>query len=502
MTIMQTIEQQVLSLTTGNQLYQNYIPRWKYLLESYLGGEEYRQAGHLTRYKLETDQEYGDRLRSTPLENHCQSVISVYTSFLFREEPDRDLGVLAAMPEVRDLLEDADLDGTSFDAFMKDVSIWSNVFGHCWVMVAKPNVGAVTRADEIAVGVRPYLSVLSPLVVLDWSWRRAISGRYALDYLRYVEDVNGDVQVVKEWYNDRIITSEVDIGKKKILSSIEEPNLLGMIPAVIAYNKKSTVRGIGVSSITDIADAQRFIYNATSEVEQSIRLDSHPSLVKTNETEAGIGAGSLINMPDNLDPGLKPYALEFSGASVSSIYDSIRHTVEAIDKMANTGAVRATESRNMSGIAMVTEFQLLNAKLSEMADNMELAEEQIWQLVAWYMGTEWTGEIEYPGSFNITDKSSEFKQLYDAKTAATDPRVLAVIDHRIVDLLDEDPNLVLGEEPGETPATEYVDDAEEIQQGLKQLMDPVTGDVKTPTTQEEYMALREQGYVEVDMDKS
>lgn len=496
MTIMQTITQEVLALTSGNQHYQNYRDRWKYLLESYLGGEEYRQSGHLTRYKLETPEEYADRLASTPLENHCASVISVYNSFLFREEPDRELGMLGEMSEVSDLLEDADLEGTSFNSFMKDVSVWSNVFGHCWVIVSKPNVGAATRADEIVIGVRPYLSILSPLVVLDWQWKRTIAGRYELNYIKYVEEVNGDVQVIKEWYRDRIITSEVDVNKKKIISSFEEPNQLGLIPAVIAYNKKSTVRGIGVSSITDIADAQRFIYNATSEVEQSIRLDSHPSLVKTNETQAGIGAGSLINMPDNLDPGLKPYALEFSGASVESIYSSIRHTVEAIDKMANTGAVRATESRQMSGIAMITEFQLLNAKLSEMADNLELAEEQIWQLIAWYQGQEWTGCIEYPGSFNISDSQSEFQQLAQARSAATDPRVLAVIDHKIVDLLGEDPNLVLGEEPGETPATEAVDAMAKRPEEVIKMIDPTTGDVQIITNQEQYIQLANQGYVE------
>ena len=498
MTIIQTITEEVLALTSGNQLYRQYQSRWKYLLESYLGGEEYRQAGHLTRYKLETDTEYAERLKSTPLENHCASVISVYNSFIFREEPDRELGMLGEMPEISDLLEDADFEGSSFNAFMKEVSIWSNVFGHTWIMVGKPNIGAATRADEITLGVRPYLTMISPLAMLDWTWTRTPTGRYQLDYIRYVEDVNGDVQTIKEWYRDRIITTVVDVNKKQKDSVFEEPNQLGLIPAVIAYNKKSTVRGIGVSSITDIADAQRFIYNATSEVEQSIRLDSHPSLVKTNETEAGIGAGSLINMPDNLDPGLKPYALEFSGASVESIYSSIKHTVDAIDKMANTGAVRATESRDMSGVAMVTEFQLLNAKLSEMADNLELAEEQIWQLIAFYQGMTWEGCIEYPGSFDIKNKAGEFKQLSDAKLAATDPRVFAVIDHKIVDLLDEDPNLVLGEEPGETPATEAVQAMAEMPEEITKMINPETGDVVVITSQDQYIQLSGQGYIEYE----
>ena len=498
MTAVQTITQEVSAIAQGNTIYSDYQARWRYLLASYLGGEEYRQGQYLTRYQLESDAEYIQRLRSTPLENHCASVISVYTSFLFREEPERELGSLENYPEIRDFLEDADLDGQNFNSFMKEVSIWSNVFGHCWVIVAKPNVGAATRADEITVGARPYVSVLSPLVVLDWNWTRTATGRYVLTYLKYVEDINGDVQTIKEWRQDSIKTTVYDAGKKFVISEVEETNGLGLIPAVISYAKKSTVRGIGISQISDIADAQRFIYNATSEVEQSIRLDSHPSLVKTNETEAGIGAGSLINMPDNLDPGLKPYALEFSGASVSSIYESIKHTVEAIDKMANTGAVRATESRTMSGVAMQTEFQLLNAKLSEMADNIELCEEQIWQLIAMYMGTEWSGEIDYPGSFSIQDLGTEYKNLIDAKAAATDPRVLAVIDNRLVDLLDENPAVILGEEPGETIGTEIAEYTDPVtgEFETEQLINPVTGEIREVSTASEYRQLRSAGWIE------
>jgi hypothetical protein len=106
--------------------------------------------------------------------------------------------------------------------------------------------------------------------------------------------------------------------------------------------------------------------------------------------------------------------------------------------MANTGAVRATESKVMSGVAMETEFQLLNARLSEKADNLELAEEQMWKLWAAYMGTAWTGEIDYPGSFNIRDTGKEIVQLQQAKQAATDPRVLAAIDDHIMEFLGED----------------------------------------------------------------
>ena len=457
MNVIDTLSDELKRLLTGNLLYQEYYDRWQFLLESYVGGEEYRQAGHLTRYQLETDGEYAARLRTTPLENHCASVISVYNSFLFRTEPERDFSNNGVSFELEMFLRDADMDGRSLDMFMKEVATWASVFGHAWVIVSKPNIGAVTLAEEQAAGVRPYVSYLTPMVVLDWSYRRRPNGKVELDYIRYLEDVTGDLRTVKEWTPTEIKTTTLDTKKDVIEEETIEINQLGKVPAVCVYNGRSIIRGFGVSDITDIADAQKFIYNATSEVEQSIRLDSHPSLVKTPETQAGIGAGSMIHMPENLDPGLKPYLLEFGGASVESIYSAIKHSIEAIDKMANTGAVRATESRTMSGVAMETEFQLLNARLSEKADNLELAEEQIWELWFEYQGSQWMGAIYYPDNFNIRDEKGEIEQLQVAKNTATDPVVIRKIDEHILEWMGEEKELLAYQDINPIPGRTYPD---------------------------------------------
>ena len=473
MNIIETLSTELQALLKGNLLYDTYFPQWQYLLESYIGGLEYRDAQHLTRYQLETEKEYAARLRSTPLENHCQSVVSVYNSFLFRQEPIRDFENNGMTFELEQFLRDADLDGRSLNAFMKDVSTWSSVFGHAWIIVTKPNVGAATLADEQAQGVRPYVNLLTPMVVLDWQYQRQPNGRVELDYIRYLEETTGDVKIVKEWTKTEITTTVVDTRRDLIQEKIVEVNGLGKIPAVCAYNGRSIIRGFGISDIADIADAQKFIYNATSEVEQSIRLDSHPSLVKTPETQAGVGAGAIIHMPENLDPGLKPYVLDFAGANVASIYQSIDHTISAIDKMANTGAVRATESRTMSGIAMETEFQLLNARLSEKADNLELAEEQMWEFWFAYMGQQWMGEIDYPGSFNIRDTGSEIQQLAQAKNTATDPAVLRKIDEHILEWMGEDKSNLPFIDPNPQTGRTYPD-GEEINSNLPNAYQPAS----------------------------
>jgi len=412
-----TIENAVGEFLSGNPIYTEYENQWQYLYESYLGGEDYRNAQHLVKYQLETPGEYSARLRSAVLENHCSSVIAIYSSFLFRNPPQRSWANFENMPEIDQFLIDADKDGRSFNNFMKDCATYSSVFGHVWVVVSKPNIGAQTRAEEIAQGVRPYVSMLTPLVVMDWNYERAADGHYHLDYFKYVEDVNGSVKTMKEWTPEIIRTTIVDTESQKVIETYVEENGLGHLPIVCVYNKRSLVRGVGISDISDIADGQRFIYNMVNEIDQSVRLDAHPSLAKTENTLAGAGAGSIIQMPDDLDPGLKPYIVQASGGNIQNILASIEHVVESIDKQANVGAVRTTAARNMSGVAMETEFSLLNARLSEKGTQLALAEEQILKHFGHYYDLEWEGMTIYPDTFNIRNRHSDLDMLLKAATA-------------------------------------------------------------------------------------
>lgn len=485
-----TLQEQYNLAQSTNLMYQRNRDYWEFLLEAYMGGVEWQRGGHLTKYVNETAAEYAARLNSTHLENHAKSVIATYTSFLFRETPEREYGSIEYDLMLQEFLEDADMDGRSFDAFMKEVSIWNSVFGHCWVLCVKPNVGALTKGDEIAEGVRPYLNLLTPLTVTDWTWNRLPNGRHNLTYFKYIEDANDSVSTIREWFETEIHTWVLDHDKREVREHIIEPNPLGEIPAIISYNSKSPVRGIGQSDITDIARAQKTIYNLTSEVESSIRINGHPTLVKTAGSEASAGAGAVIQIEDNLDPGLKPYMLTVS-TDIASIYTAIEHTTRAIDKMANTGSIRSTEAGRMSGVAQEQEFQLLNAKLSEKADNLQLTEEQIWQWFAYYQGYQWNGKIEYPGSFNIRDTQSEIEQLVKAKSAATSPKVLNIIDGRIAEWLGEEEDIVFAEDmalvaeglPAETVFEPHI------------MKDPVTGKEYIARTEQEHLDYAALGYV-------
>jgi hypothetical protein len=276
----------------------------------------------------------------------------------------------------------------------------------------------MTRAEELDQGIRPYLNIYTPENVIDWNYRRNESGYYYLEYLKIRESIDQNGEYYKIWYEDRVdcvFLSTNNRDEPKITQTLENP--IGKIPAVILYNQRSPMRAVGISDLTDVADLQKAIYNELSEIEQIIRLSNHPSLVKTRDTDAGAGAGSIIEIPDNIDANLKPYILQPSGSNLDGVLKSIANKVDAINRLSHVGSIRATSERVASGIALRTEFELLNARLSQKSKLMELAEEQIWRLYAQWQETIFDGEVKYPETFDIRDWATDLELLQQAKAS-------------------------------------------------------------------------------------
>ena len=305
---------------------------------------------------------------------------------------------------------------------MREVQQNASIYGNCWVIVDKPQSNAKTRAEELAQDIRPYVSIYTPENIVNWNYARSASGRFYLDLLVVVEDINSERAIIKVFTEETVSTYEVEDynkeyleGKFKLLEEV--PNPLGVIPAINVYNLRGNKRPIGISDLADVAFLQQSIYNDYSEKEQLIRLSNHPSLVKTPNVEASAGAGAIIEIPEDLDPALKPYIIQPSGQNLDGIMKCIQSKVDAIDRITHMGSVRATGTQIASGIALQTEFQLLNARLSEKADYLENAEEQIWSLFARWLNKEWEGSVNYPDTFDIRDWANDLQYLQMAKAS-------------------------------------------------------------------------------------
>lgn len=453
-------------LTKVHSAYNENQQRWKFLQDSYLGGADYARGEYLTRYTYESREEYFGRISQTPLDNHVKSIVSIFNSFIFAKPPKRDFGDLSDDPLLQEFLDDSDYDGRSWDSFMREVDVQATIFGHCWVVVDKPMVQLTTRADEISLGVRPYVSLYSPLAVVDWNYERAITGQYQLTHLKVCTTSTQEYDEYIMYWPDR--TDIVRSGRHDSQTQLvfTTTNSLGYIPAVCVYSTRSHIRGIGVSDIGDIADTQRAIYDELSEIEQLIRISNHPSLVSTQEVQAAAGAGARIIIPENQDSGLKPYLLQPTAQSLDGIRNSIRDKIDSINQMANVSSVRATQGRILSGLAMQTEYTLLNSHLTGKADALELAEEQLFDIIFEWMGyPEAEFEIDYPETFNTRDRLTDLTLLEKAKTVyalptSGNPVLDSEINKAIVAIAIDD-------EEGQKEILDYIE-IQEAQQAIEE----------------------------------
>jgi hypothetical protein len=122
---------------------------------------------------------------------------------------------------------------------------------------------------------------------------------------------------------------------------------------------------------------------------------------------------------------------------------------------------------------------------------MELAEEQIWRLFGVYQNKVWEGQIDYPDNFDIKDTEREIDTLVKAKSAATDPRVLRLIDHEVVEVLGEEADIIIPEgeivDAASLPAVKPFEPHE--------MYNPDTGEKVIARTEQEHIAYMEQGYI-------
>ena len=408
-------------IVNKHEQYKKNIYRWKYYYDSYYGGQDYQKGQYLRKYLAEEDDgynEYGKRIMATPLDNHCRSVVDTYTSFIWRNSPQREFGSLSDNPALSLFLKDADLEGRSFDAVMREATTLANIYGHVLLILDKPASEANTLAEELAEGIRPYLVVITPDNIVDWEMTRQRNGRYEVTMLKIKEYEDDEKCVYRVWERDRVTVYEVDEDNAEHQIIEQYENQMGHIPASFLYGQRSHERGIGISQIADIADVQKAIYNELSELEQVIRISNHPTLVMTEGVDASAGAGSTIIIEDtDVDPSLKPYLLQPSSQSIGSIIESVGTKIDMIDRMANLSSMRSTSRATASGVSLKIERELLNVKLAQVADNLEICEEHIFKHFGHFYDVAYDGVIDYPDNFDMTDVYTELDFLLKASAA-------------------------------------------------------------------------------------
>jgi hypothetical protein len=439
--------------------YRANIGRWRYFLNSYYGGSLYRDGNYLLQHPFESSANYRRRKETSYYYNYCGPIVDILVSHLFRKDAVREYGGIAQDPIFRAFQKDADMQGNSFRHFMREAQRLASIYGRVSIIVDKPRVATATRAEAMEQGIYPYVALVTPENLVDWSFVRLSTGRVVMDMAKIKE---GD-DTYRIWGRDG--WELWDMTKDS-----PEPSLIdvsghdiGAVPLVNLYNKQTGVAMHGISDLQDIADINRNIYYLCSDAREIIENTAFPMLAIPYTRSAGreekeVGPHNILQF-DPEAPNSKPYWLEAPHSSLSEIREWVRQDIGEIYRIARMGGVRATEDNPAprSGVALEQENQQLYSTLSEKADNIEQAENSILSLWARWEGMEFDGRIDYPDDFSVKDLERDIKSAIEALSASVGSKtfkreVQKKIAQSVLQKIDEETKAkIIGEIDAEAP---------------------------------------------------
>lgn len=329
------------------------------IVEALQGGTaSMRAAGtsFLPKWTGEEKESYDARLSTATLFPAFNRTVSVMSGKPFSKQ----LTIGEDAPaKIRAWADDIDMQGNSLHTFAAALMDEVLAFGLAGVLVDHPKVdGARTRADERAIGARPYFLAIKHNQILGWKSER-VNGVTTLTQLRLAEtkEVPDGEFGTKHEQRVRVLTPGAwavymptsKAGDEWVIED-EGTTTLKAIPFAPFYGKK---RGFmdGVSPLLDLAFLNVKHWQSNSDQDTILHVARVPILVMIgaeDDSKLTVGASSAVKLPINGDMKF----VEHTGAAI----DAGAKSLEALEaQMIQTGAEllvskpgqrTATESNN------------------------------------------------------------------------------------------------------------------------------------------------------------
>jgi len=437
-------------LQSTHEYYDVFLEEWTFTQAAYDGTRALIRINAIKRHERESYNNYQKRLEQAFGFAYSKSIVDLLNHYLFRKAPKITMPeVLTKNKQWQEFVKDCNLMEDNLNDFMLEQSRFASIQGHVGILIDKASTKTQTVADELKAGIYPYLSAYRPTSILDWEMERDESNRPYLSYLKLKDD-DGQYRIwTREAWEiwrepektmtvgtvSKTASGGTAIGTRSIAMSGEEielvaqgDNRLGEIPFVWLFNMKGSYQGIGVSDIGDIAYIDVSIIRNLSQGEEVVDYAAFPMMRKPMQ-EAGSGVEpqddtgpAVILEFDPEHPESKPDWLDSAVQEpITAIVTWIAQKISEIYRSANIGGLQATETsaEAKSGIALRTEFQMLNARLAAKARNLQKAHRRIlyywlrWQsLDSVYSDI----ELEYPQDFDIENLAEDLANILTSKS--------------------------------------------------------------------------------------
>jgi len=422
-------------LQKTSEIYREWENEWGFLQAAYDGTRALVAYGAIIRHERESNENYQRRIDEAYGFSYSRSIVDLFNYYLFKEPVKRELGSLPNDQLWMAFTKDCNLENDELDEFLLAAAKAASTQGHVGILVDKPAIDSDTRADDVEKNIYPYLALYKPLAILDWEFEKDDHGRPRLVYLKLKDDDDFyRIWSPEAWevWKEPETEEEIDESSNKYKQMQAElvasgENKLGEIPFVWLYNEKTDKRGLGNSDITDISRIDASIIRNLSQGEEIVNYAAFPMMRKPKkergETETDeVGVTAILEFdPEN--PESKPDWLEAAVLEpIQAIFDIIiGKKISEIYRSANVGGMAATEIQTQakSGVALKTEFQLLNSKLVGKGKLLEKTEKEIIRLWLKWMKQEnkFEGiEIERSDTYEVENLAQDLENLMTATT--------------------------------------------------------------------------------------
>ena len=289
------------------------------IIDDLLGGTlSMRAAGqkYLFKMPLENKEAYENRLNRSTLypalsETLAQMCGRVFYSPINVSNVDKKI--------VEDILPDVDTEGNALDVFASQWFYAALAYGVSFVLVDYTKTGeAKTKADEKALGARPYLVHIKPQNVLGIKYDR-INGNKVMTQFRYKEFVTEEdgefatkvVEQINVYEIGRVRKYKPQSDGNGKSSFIEIENIevkangapLTFIPIVPFITKKTGHFALGEPPLMELANLNIKHWQSQSDQDNLLNTARVPLLVRigvTDDSTVKIG-NSIVDLPAGAD---------------------------------------------------------------------------------------------------------------------------------------------------------------------------------------------------------
>lgn len=469
-------------LDTKHPAYAACLPQWQLNLDSYMGGVQYDEGGHLFRYsRNEGEQTYLDRKARSARRNFVKSLVDKYIAHLSKVEPTRKPGVGNDVEEFQKAPTKRPKDTIS--TFMAKVATYTFLMERVVVVVDQAPFAVETKAQEKELGLRPYAYLVLPQDVLDIGFDE--NGKLLwIKFRETVREGEGSPRTAgglkcryRIWTRQGWEVWEKNKhGQAHLVESGE--NSLGIVPAVIVDYDDGPNQWQASTPMHDICRLDRAIYNLESELDEigcrytfsqlwmkvgqllaNQVITANHNANKHNENagqeallQFGVAMGKgevLVSTAEGDGPGAGFISPDATQGQL--LLDIIEQKVKALYQLISLQDENSEAKGNPeSGEKARRDFVRLDAALADFAKRLENAEWEITNLAhRWNGGTTDLPDdlAQWPDSFDVSALLDDLAESLQLDLMLTDsPTARALIRKRLVRKAfadtDEDPKLL------------------------------------------------------------